>query len=119
MKLGGIHFYSNAIINQIHMADNNHSYVEEPQLIMDHEKKSYLNTLMKRKYEENFGQVFVYLKKSHEKDLSMGKITEEILFEAACSGICLSKGWVGKYITKMNIYGCTMLACMDEALFDI
>ena len=27
MKMEGIHFYSNAIKNQIHMADYNHSYV--------------------------------------------------------------------------------------------
>ena len=51
MKLGGIHFSSNAIINQIHMDDYNHSSVEEPQVMMDHEKNSDLNSLMKRKDE--------------------------------------------------------------------
>ena len=67
--------------------------------MMDHEKNSGLNSLMKRKYEEKFGQAFVHLKKSHADYLTMGKITYEILFEAACSGICLSKDWVDKYIT--------------------
>ena len=42
------------------------------------------------KDEEYFGQAFVDLKKSHEEDLVMGKIVEEILFEVACNGICLS-----------------------------
>ena len=42
---------------------------------------------MKRKDEENFGQAFADLKKSHEEDLYMGKITEEIIFEVACSAI--------------------------------
>ena len=46
-------------------------------------KNSDLNALMKRKDEENFGQAFADLKKSHEEDLDMGKIIEEILFEAA------------------------------------
>ena len=58
----------------------NHSFVEYPQVVMDHEKNSDLNSLMKRKDEENFGQAFVDLKRSHKEDLAMGKITQEILF---------------------------------------
>ena len=49
----------------------------------------------------------------------MREIDEDTLFETTCSGICLSKDWVYKYITKIKIHGCTMLACMGEALFDI
>ena len=60
--------------------------------------------------EEDFGQAFVDLKKSHEEDLAMGKIVEEILFEAACNGICLSKDWVYKYIIEMKIHGFSMLS---------
>ena len=74
MELGGIHFSFNSIINHIHMDDYNHSSVEEPQVMMDHEKNSDLKALMKRKEEENFGQTLVDLKKSHTDDLSMGEI---------------------------------------------
>ena len=35
------------------------------------------------KDEEHFGQAFVDLKKSHEEELAMGKIDDEILFEEA------------------------------------
>ena len=65
-----------------------------------------------RKTQEDFGQAFVDLKKSHEEDLSMGKITKEIIFEVAFSGIFLSKDWVDKYITEMKTHGCSMLSCM-------
>ena len=71
------------------------------------------------KDEEYFGQAFVDLKKSHEEDLAMGKITEEILFKEAWNGIYLSKDWVDKYITEMKIHGCSMLSCIGEALFEI
>ena len=54
MELGGIHFSSNTIINQIHMYDYNHSSIEDPQVIMDHEKNSDLNALVKRKDKEKF-----------------------------------------------------------------
>ena len=71
------------------------------------------------KDEEYFGQAFLDLKKIQEEDLAMGRIAKGILFEAACNGICLSKDWVYKYIIEMKIHGCTMLACIGEALFDI
>ena len=47
-----------------------------------------------KKYEEDFGLSFVDLKKSHEEDLAMRKLVEEILFEAACNGIFLSMDWI-------------------------
>ena len=53
--------------------------------MMDHEKNSDLKAHMKRKDEEYFGQAFVDLKKSHEDDLRMGKIDEEIIFEEPCN----------------------------------
>ena len=65
MELGGIHFSSNTIINQIHMYDYIRSSVEEQHVMRDHEKNSYLKALMKRKDEENFVQALVDLKKSH------------------------------------------------------
>ena len=44
--------------------------------MMDREKKSYLNALMKRKDEEDFGQKLDDLNKTHEKDLAMGRMIE-------------------------------------------
>ena len=49
----------------------------------------------------------------------MGEIVEDIPLEDSCSGICLSKDWVDYSVTEMNIHGCTMLAYIGEALFDI
>ena len=56
-------FSSTTIINQIHMVDYSHNYVEEPQVMMDHEKNSDLKVLMRRKDGENVGQAKVLMRR--------------------------------------------------------
>ena len=93
-----------------HMVYDIVEVMKEPHVEDKHEESSDLQVLLKGDAIEYLGQTFELL---HQY------IQEGLIFRYASKGTYLSRDWIDKYLTEMEVQGCISFSCIYREFFDM